>query len=383
MNQKKMFVSVCQAAQSIAYPVLVQKPLSFQEMAERFQIVEQAEDGPFEVSTTVCRMAVSVRAEEILQGVIEKHVHHLTVDHFPPYLHIIRPFFGDSDIENGKLKAFQILNAMLRLLPRDQGIDEEAIVDSRHFAERFACCIFNNASLELIRMEDKPAGMEALKTFCRCVVQMWQDGATSRARWQAQSSKETVDGIETVINTLRGLVRIVSAEPGDCMSEIEHLELAFPQFKFKTAPNLKPPTVHLGTMAGDAGKVMASHIQKSEGWRNMRVKAEASKNVDRSYAGRFRAATGALDEAATKQAFATERTECLTETMSAIKEFKLAGMRDGCCSRPEKKIVEIVSEDLTDLEEGLNMGQAKLMEWRVENLTLLKSILKDIESEAP
>ena len=91
----------------------------------------------------------------------------------------------------------------------------------------------------------------------------------------------------------------------------------------------------------------------------------------------------ALDEAATMQPFVRERTDCITESMAAIKELKLAGMRVGCCSRPEKKIVELVSEDLTDLEEGLNAGQAKLMEWRIESVTRAKSILKDIESEAP
>ena len=93
------------------------------------------------------------------------------------------------------------------------------------------------------------------------------------------NKKETSDAIETVINTIRGLVRIVSPEPGNCMSEIEHLELAFSMCKYHLKPNVKPPAVYLGTMANGAGKVLSSHIQKSEGWPDMRLKAEASNNV--------------------------------------------------------------------------------------------------------
>ena len=306
------------------------------------------------VASGVCRIATAAAADEILERIwtdfckvqYEKfNAYHV----FIPWLDMISPAFLDHELDKSEqLIDWDETTPKMRLLPFEDGEDEQ------QYLQQFADMVINATTSDLVKQAENVNAKRFLIAYCTSTLQAWAVGKPNRTKWFEQTPNHIKAHIETVLDGLRGILRLACHRPGKCGARPSHVDFVMP---LKVAKG----TLTFADLNG-ASRVMAAHMARSEIWQAYRAEAEGAKNTDDSNTAAYDLTFNTLNDMVDSgSAGVPEHMHAMGEAIEKMIEFKQAGLRADANEEILDIFMKMVEKDVEQFTLWSSEGKADMV----------------------
>ena len=336
MDKKRAFIALCEAAQDVAPAVMSSKPLPWPEFVARVVLLQSKS---FVIPDSTCRIASMTRAEELLEEVFRAALEVL-LELIASWWKVARLWFLKEDLVKAadgsiSIKPWTVEDPALCRVPAAN------LAECRELVWCFSSSIFNDGTYKMVKLVDK-GETQRITTFVRTILEYWELSTSDRKTWQKSSLPATQEGLQNVMNILKGMLRALSDVPMEYDSHPDHLDLLWVVDRKKaTPPN------DLGSL-NDAGAMMQAFMQKSLHWRKLRMGAEASKNIDQTLGKEHRRCLHMAQELSETRLQDEGRQEKFDEIFSDIARFENSGLRPQCNENILEQINQVLQDDFKE-----------------------------------